>query len=244
MMVKNEQKRAAKPVIVTNLDHDDTSNTLQLSFNYLAALVTAGALPLCLPPYINEGDIPSLLEKCDGVLLIGGKDYDPQLWGEDRQKENVLMSKTRQDFDMIFARCVLSRGLPVLGICGGHQLVNLAAGGTLFAALETQYPGALFHWPTLPPPANNHHQVTVDQTCCLFSRLAAANFEVNSYHHLAVKKVGYGLRVVARAPDGVIEALEGTNSPVFTVQWHPEKEPDNPVYQQIFQQFAAVCRGQ
>ncbi len=244
MTVKNEQNQTAKPVIVTNLDHDEASNMLQISSRYLTALIKAGAVPFCLPPYISECDMPSVLEKCDGVLLIGGKDYDPQLWGEERQKENVLISKTRQDFDIRFARRVLSLELPVLGICGGHQLVNLAAGGTLFAALETQYPGVLNHWPTLPPPANNHHPVTVDKTGRLFSGLAATKLEVNSFHHLAVKEVGHGLRVVGRAPDGVIEALEGNNSLVFTVQWHPEMEPDNPACQQIFAKFVSACRDQ
>jgi putative glutamine amidotransferase len=242
MTVKNNRSKEGKPVIITNLDHDDTSDMLLISHHYLIALARAGAVPVCLPPCLDKRDIPSVLKQCDGVLFIGGKDYDPRLWGDERQKENVIISKTRQDFDISFARYALDMGQPLLGICGGHQLINIVAGGTLYSALETQYPGALYHWGFTDPRQNNHHRVTVDPTGRLFAGLASSELEVNSFHHQAVKAVGKGLRVVAHAPDGIIEALEGTASPVYTVQWHPEKELDNPVQQALFTKFVSICR--
>jgi putative glutamine amidotransferase len=243
MIVKNRKKQKSKPVIVTNLDHiDNASNMLQIPYNYLLALEKAGAIPICLPPGINKRDFVLALKNCDGILLIGGRDYDPHLWGDERHKETLLISKTRQNFDISFARYALDLGYPVLGICGGHQLINILAGGTLFTSLETQFPGSLCHRPRNDPSGKAYHEVTVDKSCRLFSDLESTEFEVNSFHHQAVKNLGRGLRVVARAPDGVIEGIEGINSPMFGVQWHPEKEIDDPIQKKILKKFISICQ--
>jgi len=234
-------KSKTKPVIVTNLDHDDEKNMLLIPFNYLIALKKAGAVPLCLPPNMDKQDIAEALKICDGILLIGGKDYDPHLYGAEIHQENMLISKTRQDFDISLFKSALAKNIPVFGICGGQQLINIVSGGTLYTSVETQHPGASRHrWPTFPPEPV-YHQATIDNTSRLFTGLDS-EIMVNSYHHQAVKKPGAGLRITAKSADGVIEGIESISSPVFSVQWHPEKELDDPVQQQLFENFVNVCR--
>jgi putative glutamine amidotransferase len=239
-MIARHRGRKSKPLIMTNLDHVEEGNQLQIRLDYLVSLEKAGAVPVCVPPNLKEGDIALALEGCDGVLLIGGKDYDPQLWGGAAHEANVLISKTRQDFDVLLARYAVEQGLPVFGICGGQQLLNILAGGTLYTNVETQRPGALVHRSRVMGQ-KACHEVAVDRTGRLFAGLEAAALNVNSFHHQAVKDVGAGLRVVARATDGVIEGIEGIGTPVFGVQWHPEIELNDPLQMKLFQNFVDVC---
>lgn len=240
MIAKPHRARKSKPVIMTNLDHIEGS--LQIRFDYPVSLGKAGAIPLCIPPNLNQAGLATVLERCDGVLLIGGRDYDPHLWGGEIHAENVLISKTRQDFDVALARCAVEQGIPVFGICGGQQLLNIIAGGTLYTSVETQHPGALVHRSRTAPSQKVCHEVTFDKTGRLFAGLDAPVMKVNSFHHQAVKNLGAGLRVVARATDGVIEAIEGITAPVFGVQWHPEIELDDPIQMKLFENFVNICR--
>jgi putative glutamine amidotransferase len=239
MIVKKPKNGKSGPIIMTNLDLDDKSNNLQIPFNYMVALKEAGAIPVCLPPVLNKHDLSLALKQCDGILLIGGRDYDPHLWGGEIHEENVLISKTRQKFDISFGRYAWEQGFPILGICGGHQLINILAGGTLYTSIQTQVPGALIHRHPAFQPA--YHNVTIDNTCPLFSELELTELNVNSFHHQAIKDLGAGLHIVAKTADGVIEAVENTDAPVFGVQWHPEKELDDPVQKQIFKNFVSIC---
>jgi putative glutamine amidotransferase len=242
MIARPRRGTKSKPIIVTNLDHVEESKALQIRFDYLVSLERAGAIPLCIPPGLKKSDLARTLENCDGVLLIGGKDYDPRLFGETVHEQNVLVSKTRQDFDILLTHYALDNGLPVFGICGGQQLLNILAGGTLYTNVETQHPGAIAHRSN-PVGKKISHEVTIDRTGRLFGGLEGEALNVNSFHHQAVKNLGAGLRVVARAPDGVIEGIEGTATPVFGVQWHPEIELDDPVQMKLFQNFVEICRA-
>lgn len=236
------EKGTYKPVIMVNMDHDTKNNNLTAPFNYLLALERAGALPLLVPPGIEKQDFPQVLEHSDGIVFIGGPDYDPHLYGEELHEENFLISEARQEFDLALARYVLDEGFPVFAICGGHQLLNIVTDGSLYTSVQTQVPGALTHrWPTFPPQPV-YHQVTIDKACRLFSGLGSGEIKTNSYHHQAVKKLGTGLRITARTADGVVEGLEKPGAPVYGVQWHPEKELDDPLQQQLFRNFVEICR--
>jgi putative glutamine amidotransferase len=238
-MIKIKKNVKSKPVIAVNLDLDERTNSLVVPFNYLLALEKAGAVPVCLPPVLSKDDLSLALQHCDGVLLIGGRDYEPQLYGAEIHEENVLISKTRQNFDIILGRHAWDHEYPVFGICGGHQLINIIAGGTLFTSIQTQVDGALVHRNPAFQPA--YHKVTIDKTCRLFSGLLSIEINVNSFHHQAIKDLGAGLRIVAKTADGVIEAVESTDAPVFGIQWHPEKELDDPAQKQIFENFVSIC---
>jgi putative glutamine amidotransferase len=241
-MPKSARSKGSRPVIITNLDHvDDKSNMLQVRLDYTSSLEKAGAIPLCLPPQAVSGDTFGVLEHCDGVLLIGGRDYDPRLYGAELHAENVLISKIRQDFDLALAKYALEKGLPVFGICGGHQLINIVLGGSLYTSVETQIPNALVHRARSAPPSKVFHPVNIATDCRLFRGLESP-LKVNSFHHQGVKELGKGLRVTARAPDGAIEGIELTGRPVFGVQWHPEMEPGDAVQQRLFKNFVDICR--
>jgi putative glutamine amidotransferase len=239
MKTGKSKKSKSGPVIMTNMDLDEKLNSLQIPFNYLVALKQAGAIPVCLPPVLNKDDLPLALKHCDGILLTGGRDYHPHLWGGEIHEENVLISKTRQEFDIILGRFAWDNGYPILGICGGQQLINILAGGTLYTSVQTQVQNALPHrHPKFEPV---YHRVTIDTSGRLFAGFESAEINVNSFHHQAIKELGTGLRVVGKTSDGVIEAVESMDAPVFAVQGHPEKEMEDPIQQKIFQNFVAIC---
>ena len=232
------------PLLLINTDYQDGSpDMVQISANYIDALQDAGAAVACVPSTSRERDMAAFLEIADGVVLIGGKDYDPGLWGEPRHKTTMLISIRRQIFDLAFARFALEEELPVLGICGGHQLINIVSGGTLYTSIEDQVDGALTHWPKeMSSPV--YHPVTIDRTGSLFTGFEKDTLQTNSFHHQSIKKLGNGLRVTATAPDGVIEGIEKDDSPVFGVQWHPEKDKEDTVSKHLFTRFVDICRFQ
>jgi len=242
MSTQSSKNSKTKPVILVNTDYiEEKGETVQISANYPQSLKKAGAIPVLVSPYLNKSDILTLLEMADGVLLIGGRDYDPGLWGEPPHERTMLIPKLRQDFDILLTKCAMERGIPTFGICGGHQLINIVAGGSLFTHIEAQVTNALRHSPFPDFTKTIFHPVTIDPTSRLLSIIGDTTMTVNSYHHQSVRGLGRGLRVTATAPDGVIEGIEGVNALVFGVQWHPEKEIQDAVQQKLFKQFVAIC---
>jgi len=194
--------------------------------DYIASLERAGASVRVLDAAKDR--LPGAVDGCRGVLLTGGVDVDPALYGE-AAHPTVEIDKTRDDYELALARLALERDLPLLAICRGAQVLNVAAGGTLFQDLPSQHPSAIAHSITQP---KNHiaHDVAIAPRTCLAALLApgagaaaAASLPVNSRHHQAVKDVAPQFVVSAVAPDGVIEAIERPSSTFCVgVQWHPE----------------------
>ncbi len=189
--------------------------------NYCAAVVRAGGLPVLLPhePDLAEGYIAGL----DGLLVTGGAfDVDPTIFGADSRHPSVTTKDRRTDFELAATRAALERDLPVLGICGGQQLLNVVLGGTLIQHIPDEVAGALAH--EQPNPRDEPgHPVHIVPGSLLHRICGAEEMQVNSAHHQAAKDVGPGVAVNARAPDGVIEGIE---APAYRfclgVQWHPE----------------------
>ena len=187
----------------------DTQMELYFS-DYSRAVIAAGGLPVHLP---LDADPAALVARLDGVLLPGGTDIDPTRFGEEAHAENLDAEPERDEFELEVFAAALDRGVPVLGICRGMQIINVHQGGTLH-----QHVPAHSRW-DLPVDAETH-SVTF-RTGSQLHRLYGDRHEVNSLHHQAIADVGRGVEVTASADDGGIEGLE-IGDQVVAVQWHPE----------------------
>jgi len=191
---------------------------------YLRAVELAGGAPVVLGPRGDADLRRSVFDRLDGLVLSGGGDISPSCYGEHDSELLWYVDEQRDRAELEMARWALAERLPLLAICRGIQVLNVAAGGTLYQDVGTQIPGALTH-PTLAgrPKAIIAHTVDVEADSRLARIFGAGQLGVNSAHHQAAKSVGRGLIVTARAPDGVIEGLEDPSHPFcLGVQWHPE----------------------
>lgn len=233
----------SRPKIGLTLDAEPPGGYSKLPWyalreNYCAAVEQAGGLPLLLPHEPERaGDYLDLL---DGIVVTGGAfDIDPALFGADSRHQTVTTKDRRTQFELALTRSAIARDLPVLGICGGQQLLNVALGGTLVQHIPDEIADALAH--EQPNPRDQPgHVVRVTPGTLLARIVNATEIPVNSAHHQAVKSVAGTVVVNAVAPDGVIEGIEDTSKRFcLGVQWHPEYSisPADPA---IFAAFIAA----
>jgi len=214
-----------KPVIGLDCDlrlrGPARNQKLEIWRSYADAVELAGGVPVILPTTENPGHIDEQLDVVDGLVLIGGMDLSPKFYGARKHPRTKTMHPSRQFHDIELARAAIRRKVPVLAICAGLQLVNVVCGGDLIQHLpDALDPGS----PHRENTAEFTHDVTVEPGSNLARIIAADRLTVNSSHHQAVGKVGAELGVVARSPDGVIEALEPEGGTfLMCVQWHPER---------------------
>lgn len=190
---------------------------------YSEAVLRAGGLPFILPYSDDKQVVDAYLDRVSGVLITGGAfDIPPEAYGEAAREGLGALKPGRTNFEMLVLRGALSRRMPILGICGGMQLLNVAyKGGSLFQDLERELPGATPH-EQKHDRTHPHHPVEIRDHTILSDCLGKGQLMVNSTHHQAVKAVGDGLIASAFANDGVIEAIEAKDGFVVGVQWHPE----------------------
>jgi putative glutamine amidotransferase len=194
--------------------------TFSVPCEYVDVVRLAGGVPLILPPV--ECEVPEGLDAIAGLILPGGGDVDPAHYGGGHHDANYGISAERDRFELALARAALQRpGLPVLCVCRGMQLLNVALGGTLISHIPDHFGERVPHRaPALKPI---QHDVRIDPTSRLGRLLGEERVTVQSVHHQAVGTLGRGLRAVAWAEDGVVEAVESEAHPfVVAVQWHPE----------------------
>lgn len=211
-----------------------------LRANYAGAIAAAGGVPVALAH--DRALVEPYLARLDALVITGGAfDVDPALYGAAARHPSVLLKAARTDFELALLRGALARDLPVLGICGGEQLLAVALGGTLIQDIATEQPGALAH--EQPNPRDQPgHAVEIVAGTRLAGLVGAARMQVNSSHHQAVRAAGPGVVVNARAPDGVIEGIEDpARRFCLGVQWHPEFAID-PGDARIFTGLVAACR--
>jgi putative glutamine amidotransferase len=213
---------------------------------YVDAVAIAGGAPVLIPLNLDEGALRAIYERLDGLLLTGGVDVHPKHYGEAIHEKCGEIDEARDTVELTLTRWGLVEGLPILAICRGIQVLNVAAGGTLYQDIASQVSGSLKHdcWPDY---ARNYlaHQVTVDGGSQLAAILGQSQVGVNSMHHQAVKDLAPRFRVVARAPDGLIEAIEVNDHPfALGVQWHPEELlEDAPPMRRLFEEFVSAARS-
>ena len=236
----------AQPVIGLTLDHEPPGGWSKFPWyaireNYCNAVRHAGGLPILLP---HEPDAASdYVERIDGLIVTGGGfDVDPALFGASTRHPTVTTKDRRTAFELAATRIALSREKPVLGICGGQQLLNVALGGTLIQHIPDEIPGALPH--RQPNPRDEPgHAVRVIPGTVLHRITGAERLAVNSAHHQAVKEAGPGLVIDAVAEDGVVEGIEDPRHRFCVgVQWHPEFEI-NEADRRIFRAFIEAGGG-
>jgi putative glutamine amidotransferase len=229
--------------IPENLPHSWVMNS-----RYNIATAEAGALPVMIPLLEQDLDtLRALYDRLDGLLLAGGVDMDPASFGEAAHPELGRIDPARDAVELQLARWAIADRKPVLGLCRGHQVLNVALGGTLFQDIAAQVPGAIKHdyFPTAGYARDYlAHEVEVAPGSRLAAAFQSERVPVNSMHHQAVKALGPGLLVSARSPDGLVEAVEsGSEHFLVGVQWHPEVfEHSDARTQRLFQAFVAAAR--
>jgi putative glutamine amidotransferase len=218
---------------------------------YFRAVTMVGGAPLMIPLFSDDlATVRAVYERLDGLLIPGGVDMDPSTYGEAMRPEVGRLDPSRDTVELELVRWAIADGMPVLGLCRGAQVINVAQGGTLFQDIPTQVGAALCHdcYPT-KGFARTHlaHPVTLTPGSLLQATLDQAaeggSVQVNSMHHQSVKTLGEGLRVSAVAPDGVVEAVEGTGHAfVLGVQWHPEVfDAEEPSTRPLFEAFVKAA---
>ncbi|MFO1058955.1 MAG: gamma-glutamyl-gamma-aminobutyrate hydrolase family protein [Dongiaceae bacterium] len=235
----------SRPVIGVTLDSEPAGGWSKLPWyalrqNYAAAVARAGGLPVLLPHEPEQAD--DYLERLDGLVITGGAfDIDPALFGADSRHPTVKTKDRRTRFELAITRGALERDLPVLGICGGQQLLNVILGGTLIQHIPDEVPDALAH--EQPNPRTEPgHVVRLEGGTRLQTICGVREQPVNSAHHQAARDVGADVVVSALAPDGVIEGIEAPRRRFcLGVQWHPEYAISTGD-ERLFDAFVAACR--
>jgi putative glutamine amidotransferase len=206
---------------------------------YVEALQRAGAQEAILSPVpIDDADAAAVLTRFDGLLLLGGGDLHPVEYGQDRRSEVYSVIPHRDRFEIALARAAIEHGVPTLAICRGHQVLNVAQGGTLDQHI-TGRDGLLDHGKPGVEGGASVHELELEPGSLLADAMGVTHASCSSHHHQAVDRVGDGLRVTAHAPDGIIEGIELTGDAwIVGAQWHPEDTAaDEPTQQRLFDTF-------
>ncbi len=189
---------------------------------YVQAVQRAGGLPFAIPACTGLDGLPRLLELCQGILLPGGPDMDPSLFGEDPHPTVADLDEQVDRLWMAAAEHAVATGKPLLGICRGMQVANVALGGTLYQDLSQMNAGHMLHR-QLQQRSYPVHRVALEPGSRLARLLQADSVRTNSLHHQCIKDPGRGLSVTARTADGIPEAAESADGSIMLVQWHPEE---------------------
>jgi len=213
---------------------------------YVEALHRAGAREAILMPVaIDDTDAGEVLERFDGLLLMGGGDLHPEEYGQERRDEVYGVIPHRDRFEVALARAAVARDLPTLAICRGHQVLNVALGGSLDQHISER-DGVLAHGKPGAPGGSSVHDVDLEPGSRLAEAMGVTRASCSSHHHQAVDRVGDRLRVTARSPDGVVEGIElDGDAWIVGAQWHPEDTAATDAAQQrLFDTFVRqAARG-
>ena len=238
-----------RPMIgITTNRHVDAAGagSYQLAEAYVQAVLTAGGVPVLLSSATPPDESDALMSGLSGVLLSGGGDVEPSLYGETDRDQAYDMDPQRDAFEMALLQACLRLSKPVLGICRGMQVMNVALGGTLWGDVLTEMPGASRH-----DFHNGHtrdflaHGARITAGSRLSRILGEREVQVNSLHHQGVRRVAPSLRAVAFVPDGLVEGVELDGHPfALGVQWHPECLPSSDPQRALLAAFVTAAAGE
>ena len=237
-----------RPVIGITTNQDTSRQNAPydtLSSAYAAAIQAAGGLPLLIPNELPLEALTDLRKHLDGVLLSGGGDIDPTHFNGIDHISIGGISQQRDELEISLVRLAVATDWPLLGICRGTQIINVAMGGTLYTDIPSQYHTELTHNTPLDQGRDFlAHEVTIMAESRLNAILGSDKLMVNSFHHQAIKNVAVKLTVSATAADGLVEGLELAEQRFFVgVQWHPECIWQKPEQQKLFKAFIRACQS-
>lgn len=214
-------------------------------YTYINALTRVEATPLVIPVVEADGLIRHLMTMLDGLMLIGGPDVDPVHYDQTAHPGLRQVTPERDKMELTVTQWALHKRLPILAICRGIQVLNVAAGGSLWQDIASQLPGAQKH-DQYPDNREDHlaHAIEIVPGSRIAAICRQTRLDVNSLHHQAIDRVGQGLSIVARSGDGIVEAVEGNGDPwIVGVQWHPEwLIEDCKAMRRLFAAFRDACR--
>lgn len=240
-----------KPIIGINTDVEgDKPERSAVNSQYIAAIRNAGGIPVLLPP-IPAADIDEMLKHLDGVLMIGGADYPPEAYKQEKHNTVSLMHKSRSDFDLALASRILKddEHMPVLGICAGCQALNIASGGSLVQDIPALKPESKIQHssPDGWKKGFNTHSVEFVSDSKLGKIFKGKELSVVTSHHQCIDSAAQGFHIAAKASDGLTEAIEHEGSRfIIGVQWHPERDFENNkvLFEELVRQAADYHKSQ
>jgi putative glutamine amidotransferase len=218
--------------LIIGITMDIEGEYFRMKVDYAAMIKKAGGMPVFIPPSENT---VFYTEKIDALLIPGGNDINPSYYHESMIPQVKPVPRQRSDFEISLLKEMVNRHKPVLGICYGMQLINVAFGGTLYQDIDSQASSVINH-------REGYHKVTIEEN----RFLKTGEFSVNSTHHQAVKELGAGLIGFAFSPDKLIEAFYGKDYPfLIGIQWHPERIMDDNLSLALFRSFieASKCKS-
>jgi putative glutamine amidotransferase len=219
-----------------------TTSVYYIDRNYMRRIEAAGGVPVLLSHAENDAIRDYYVRSLDGLLLTGGEDVDPVRYGQELVSPDFGVALERDAFEFDLFSAFFLTGKPIMAICRGFQMVNVALGGTLIQDIPSTT-GATHHAQTLPTSMVSH-RVQLDEQSVVARVLGSSEVGVNSHHHQAIDIVADGLRITGRAEDGIPEAFEHVDHPyLMGVQWHPERlESQQELHQQLFYDFVQACQ--
>ncbi|WP_332697124.1 gamma-glutamyl-gamma-aminobutyrate hydrolase family protein [Halalkalibacter lacteus] len=237
-------KRSTKPIIAisSSIEFHNNIPSVLLHEKYIHAVIEAGGIPIVIPMGI-EGMFEHLVAQCDGVILSGGEDIDPHYYKAHPHPKLQKTNGKRDKMEIELVQIARNQQKPILAICRGVMIVNVALGGTVIQDIETSIPNAINH-SQKAARSEATHNIQIDKTSRLYQIFKLAKIRVNSMHHQAIDELAPTLRKAAVAPDGVIEAVEGKSESTLLlgVQWHPEEmASEDRSMTHLFKEFIAEC---
>jgi len=233
-----------KPIIAitTNFTSEELKNDPEST--YANAIKGAGGVPILIPRDFPVAQYAVLREQHAGILLTGGGDLDLRYFDGEPNPAIGIPSPQRDELELALVKMAIETDWPLFGICRGVQVLNVAMGGTLFTDIPSQFHTGINH--STPADKGRYflaHQVEIVADSTLAKIMKTNVTGVNSFHHQAVNKLAPGLKVTARATDGLIEAVEipGMTRAVFGVQWHPENLQAIQCHKALFEEFVCTC---